>query len=461
MNINSSKAFRRFKTVLLLAVCFLAGSAERLAAQQPFPFLQPGLSQELFATGQLPPGEIDGGIAFAVNGDVWVDSCNRNTLFKFQTAATTIVNGTSVHPQSPGSPISSAAGCGLTNHPDGTIYSNTGGGVANLDANTGAQLRPTFGPQGNGLGIAVDPQTNNVVYVGGTGGSCFGTPPCTIISVNPTTAVSSTFAQLAATDATFIDGIFFDPSGGFLFMAVRNPDRGLTVLNRNGVVIQHVSMNTFPDGVAFHTLPDYVVTNNNDGTISRFDFSSNNFTLAPTQSLIASGGFRGDLSQVGPDACLYVTQAGTRFLDGTLSTDNSIVRICPNFVPQPGVVPAHFVIGDLNATPGSQVTFWGAQWAKDNSLTGGPGPHAFKGFADSVSQVCGGTWSSNPGNSSNPPDAVSPFIAVIVSSSVTQSGSNIAGDVSKIVIVRTNSGYGPAPGHSGTGTVVSVVCGGN
>ena len=176
MSINSPNSCGRPISLLLLTACLLACTAVHLNAQQPFPFLQPGLTQGLFATGALPPGEIDGGIAFAPNGDLWVDSCNRNTLFKFQAAVTTVVNGTSVHSQAPGSPIAVTAGCGLTNHPDGTMYSNTGGGITNLDATTGAQLRPTFGPQGNGLGIAVDPQTDNLVYVGGIAGSCFSAP---------------------------------------------------------------------------------------------------------------------------------------------------------------------------------------------------------------------------------------------------------------------------------------------
>ncbi len=37
-----------------------------------------------------------------------------------------------------------------------------------------------------------------------------------------------------------------------------------------------------------------------------------------------------------------------------------------------------FVIGDRNAVVGNSVTFWGAQWAKDNSLSGGAAPRAFK-----------------------------------------------------------------------------------
>src|SRR5262249_41358533 len=448
-------------SVLALLGCLLVAFTNPLEAQQPFPFLQPGLSQELFATNPLPLGEIDGGIAFAPNGDAWVESCNRTTLFRFLASTTVIVNGTPVHPQAPGSPISGSAGCGLTNHPDGTMYLNSGDGVVNIDANNGIQLRPAFGPGGNGLGITVDPQTNNLVYVGGAAGVCFGTPPCVIVSVNPVTAASSAFAQLDPTDATFIDGITFDPSGNFLFMAVRDPDRGLTVLDRSGAVVQHISMGVFPDGIAFHTAPDFVVTNNNAGTITRFDFPSNDFTQPPTRTLLASGGFRGDLAQVGPDRCFYVTQAGSRFNDGTVTADNSVVRICPNFIPPPGVVPApgSFVIGDLDAVPGNQVTFWGAQWANSNSLSGGPAPDSFKGFTPFVPRDCTGTWTSDPGNSSNPPDSLPAFITVIASSTVSQSGSTIAGTVSKVVIVRTDPGYRPSPGHAGTGTVVGVVCG--
>ncbi len=62
--------------------------------------------------------------------------------------------------------LPSHAGCGLTNHPNGALYSNTQGGVVKLDANTGALLAGPFGPRGNGLGIATDPQTDNLVYVG-------------------------------------------------------------------------------------------------------------------------------------------------------------------------------------------------------------------------------------------------------------------------------------------------------
>jgi hypothetical protein len=119
-----------------------------------------------------------------------------------------------------------------------------------------------------------------------------------------------------------------------------------------------------------------------------------------------------------------------------------------------------FVIGDQNSAVGTSVTFWGAQWSKLNSLSGGAAPAAFKGFApDPAVPACGVNWSSDPGNSSTPPAGPLPdFMAVIVSSSITQSGSAISGDTAHIVIVQTNGGYAPSPGHAGTGTVVAVVC---
>jgi hypothetical protein len=121
----------------------------------------------------------------------------------------------------------------------------------------------------------------------------------------------------------------------------------------------------------------------------------------------------------------------------------------------------NFVIGDGNAVVGNRVTFWSDQWAILNSLSGGPAPASFKGFANSISPdpaICGGSWKSKPGNSSRPPSSVPPLIAVIVASSITQSGSTISGNTQEIVIIQTDPGYGPNPGQAGTGTVVAVIC---
>jgi hypothetical protein len=120
-----------------------------------------------------------------------------------------------------------------------------------------------------------------------------------------------------------------------------------------------------------------------------------------------------------------------------------------------------FVIGDGNAAIGTGVTFWGAQWWKLNNLSAGAAPAAFKGFenAPSTLPACGTTWSTDPGNSPPPPAGPLPaFMAVIVSSSISKSGATISGTVAHEVIVRTNAGYAPNPGHAGTGTVVATIC---
>ncbi|HEV2370966.1 MAG TPA: hypothetical protein VGS19_02255 [Streptosporangiaceae bacterium] len=89
-----------------------------------------------------------------------------------------------------------------------------------------------------------------------------------------------------------------------------------------------------------------------------------------------------------------------------------------------------FVIGNGNAATGGSVTFWGAQWGKLNTLSGGTAPASFKGFEDQPAlPVCGQNWTTDPGNSTPPPAGPLPaYMAVIVSSSISQSGSTISGD---------------------------------
>jgi len=116
------------------------------------------------------------------------------------------------------------------------------------------------------------------------------------------------------------------------------------------------------------------------------------------------------------------------------------------------------IIGNLNSATGTAVNFWGPQWSTTNRLSGGAAPSAFKGFAGTSPQSCGGSWISTPGDSAAPPATVPSYMGVIVSSSVVMSGTNITGNVPMIVVVKTDPGYGPAVGHIGTGTVVAVFC---
>jgi hypothetical protein len=125
---------------------------------------------------------------------------------------------------------------------------------------------------------------------------------------------------------------------------------------------------------------------------------------------------------------------------------------------QPQSPTGSFVIGDQSVRIGGTVTFWGAQWWKDNSLSGGGAPPSFKGFADAATAQCGEQWTTRPGNSSDPPATLTGTVPMVVSSTVTKSGDVISGDTVAVVLVQVDPGYEGNPGHPGTGTVVGIVC---
>jgi hypothetical protein len=128
-----------------------------------------------------------------------------------------------------------------------------------------------------------------------------------------------------------------------------------------------------------------------------------------------------------------------------------------------------FVLGDTTvstATPNTQVTWWSNSWWERNTLSGGVAPLSFKGFADSVTTLptttpansCGTTFVTRSGNSPPPTSGVPSYMGVIVASSVTKAGSSINGIWGKIVVVKTDPGYAPSPGHPGTGKIVATFC---
>jgi PKD repeat protein len=129
-----------------------------------------------------------------------------------------------------------------------------------------------------------------------------------------------------------------------------------------------------------------------------------------------------------------------------------------------------FVLGDLSvaaATPSTTLTWWSHSWASENSVGGGVSVPSFKGFASSVSTLpatspvtsCGTTFTTGPGNSPDPPTSVPAYMGVLVAGSTQKSGSTVNGTWAKIVVVKTDSGYAPNPGHPGTGTVLATFCG--
>ncbi len=148
--------------------------------------------------------------------------------------------------------------------------------------------------------------------------------------------------------------------------------------------------------------------------------------------------------------------AVTNAVGFTMTSNTATVTWTIEFAPGGG----SFVIGNNNAILGNTVNFWGSQWAKHNSLTGGPAPRSFKGFADQpLAPACGQRWTAEPGNSTPPPHGPLPsLMAVIVTSAATKLGPELSGDIVAIAVVKTDPGYAPNPGHAATGTVVSVIC---
>jgi hypothetical protein len=180
-----------------------------------------------------------------------------------------------------------------------------------------------------------------------------------------------------------------------------------------------------------------------DGTTSAGTVTGSNgaFTVSGTHTYAAAGTYTVTTS---------VIDAATGF---TLVTATSTATVFGG-APSGGT----FVIGDKSAT--GTVQFWGAQWAKVNNLSGGNATASFKGFAESpAAPSCGAGWSTDPGNSAGPPAGPLPeYMAVIVTSSISKSGSQISGDTQHVVVVKTNPGYAGNPGSAGTGTVVATIC---
>jgi hypothetical protein len=152
----------------------------------------------------------------------------------------------------------------------------------------------------------------------------------------------------------------------------------------------------------------------------------------------------------GPFVVIYTAENSTNTLKVQALLRPAAVRPLPLFVI--GDVEPH-AVGDV-------VNFWGAQWWKNNQMSGfvSNGVASFKGFASNAQDFCGGAWESRPGNSSGPPATIPAEVAIIVTDTVLKNGPNISGTIKQILLVQHDGGYGPAPGHRGNGPVTRILC---
>ncbi len=322
---------------------------------QSFRSLPSGYAQHLYGVSSLKSTAFPlGGVVVLQDGTVIATECRgpQTKLHVFDPTNTHTKSGTQLHDESVSAQISGACGIAFENVAgQDYIFANLNDasssdgdgtfGVARIawPSLTVTKMAAAF--SGNGLGIAVDPVTHNLVYVGA---ACRLTNPlpttCPLYQLDPVSGVVTTFASLPGGQFAFIDSLSFDPSGVYLFMTNRTTSGGeLDVLDRAGQVVSRTPIANDPIGIGFHVSPAFVVTNNTDGTMTEFDYPGSDYTQPASTKLFASGGSRGDMMQAGPDGCLYVTQLQTVYDNGNTDNANSIVQICPGFAPPPGITP--------------------------------------------------------------------------------------------------------------------------
>jgi hypothetical protein len=249
--------------------------------------------------------------------------------------------------------------------------------------------------------------------------------------------------------ATYLGTSNFASSSGTVAQAVSAPSPAATALTYNGASgplangssanLSAILRTTGGSPLASRTIT-FVVGS-----------GANQQTCSATTNSVGQASCAVVLNQPTGDSTIRASFAGDSSYQASSTTTGAL------FYSWASGAGGNFVIGDRNAGVGTAVTFWGSQWSKANTLSGGS-PASFKGFAKNPSTPSVGTaWSTDPGNSAPPPDGpLAAYIGVIVTSSASKNGSQISGNTVHIVVVRVNAGYSSNPGHDGTGTVVAI-----
>ena len=314
-----------------------------------------------------------------------------------------------------------------------------------------------------------------LTLTGGVEGVSPGTATFKFADANPLATTADFTATINWGDGATTAGVVSGPSGGVFTVTGSHQyaEEGaytvkVTVVDDGGQTTSGTGTATVADApLAASCATPVVSVPNFSGTVATFTDANPGATVADFTATINWGDASSSAGTVTGPSGGHFTVSGTHTY-ATLGSHTITVTIVDDggstavaggctvvvFTPVP------FVIGNGNSANGTDVTFWGAQWWKLNTLSGGDAPASFKGFArNPATPSCGTAWTTAPGNSPPPPDGPLPsFIGIIVSSSISKSGSSISGNTVHMVVVRTNPGYDDNPGHAGTGTVVAQIC---
>ncbi|MHB8576667.1 MAG: protease pro-enzyme activation domain-containing protein, partial [Dehalococcoidia bacterium] len=265
------------------------------------PVVASGYAVSTFVTG-FPGCRAPFGLAFDAGGNLFVTDLSHNNLLKFGPTGGTITaaNLIASYPSLPNFDTD-----GLAFGKDGKLYMAllNGASVWEVNPTTGAFIRQVAATPQFPLGLAVDPLSGDLfVSIGQSSNSIYriSNPG----SASPSIAVYSTVGNA--------DGLVFAPDGT-LYAAVSAGGvfsiakiAGTNTGANAGTLLATIPSAHSVDGLGLGLGAGGAVViyaNANDGTITKID------TANPgTQTVIYSGGSRGDFATVGPDGCLYATQ---------------------------------------------------------------------------------------------------------------------------------------------------------
>ncbi len=249
-----------------------------------------GFQLTTFASG-FPNSGTNGigplGVAFTNAGNILVGEYWTSSIASFATDT----DGQTYASASIASGSYSYAADGLTKGLDGTIYLASYLNDAVYALNNDGTLNHTVATNlGNVDGIVTNPVTG-MLYVSSTNG---------VLVINPSNGNVTTLTT-GFTGVT--DGLTFSPDGTTLYAAVGNSVEGIKLSNPTTLIFNS-SVST-ADGTALGTgsLAGNIFVNTNSGNVYEINLTSG------VQTLLASGGSRGDFVQVNPNnGSLLLTQ---------------------------------------------------------------------------------------------------------------------------------------------------------
>ncbi len=291
---------RRIDEKLIVLGCLLACLLLPMASFGQAATAAPGFAITNFATGFVNNGSIGPiGIALDASGNLFVGDFINGFVYKFGSAggvasAATQLNSTPF--------FLGSRPAGMAFGKDGHLYLSLFniGEVVQLDPSNGTIIRTVATGMGAASALTTDPLSGDLFVDQSGVGS-------TIFRVSNFANGPGTVAVYAT--VPFADGLAFGPDGTLYASAA-----GLGgVVKISGTNSATPGATTFIapvpgglDGMAISASPNtpFLYTNNNNGTITKVDLSTN----PPTLTNIVTGGSRGDFAAVGPDGCLYATQ---------------------------------------------------------------------------------------------------------------------------------------------------------